>query len=93
MYGGDPVFCDQCNLHYCFTCSTRLKKPVERHRGASCADRQLSENKDAGYHRLYILDELCLLRCPRCRAVKILNICIVTSRSALNHDFPIELSL
>lgn len=67
--GGDAVFCDQCNLYYCCTCSTTLKKPVERHRGASCSDRQLCENKDARWHRLYILDELCLLRCPRCKTV------------------------
>ncbi|XP_059353084.1 uncharacterized protein LOC130692190 [Daphnia carinata] len=65
--GGDAVFCDQCNLYYCCTCSTTLKKPVERHRGATCSERQLGENKDVRWHRLYILDELCLLRCPRCR--------------------------
>lgn len=67
--GGDTVFCDQCNLHYCRTCCNTLRKPVERHRGVTCAANQLGDNKDVGFHRLYILDELCNLRCPRCRAV------------------------
>ena len=67
--GGDTVFCDQCNLHYCRTCCNTLKKPVERHRGVTCAANQLGDSKDIGLHRLYILDELCNLRCPRCRTV------------------------
>jgi hypothetical protein len=67
--GGDTVFCDQCNLHYCRTCCNTLKKPVERHRGVTCASNQLGESKDVGLHRLYILDELCNLRCPRCKRV------------------------
>lgn len=67
--GGDTVYCDQCNLHYCSTCSTTMKKPIERHRGSTCSQRQSLENKDTRWHRLYILDEICLLRCPRCRTV------------------------
>ena len=76
-FGGDVVSCDQCNLHYCATCSTTLKKPVERHRGFSCSYRQVTENKDARWHRLHILDEICMLRCPRCRTViKKINVSI-----------------
>lgn len=66
---GDAVYCDQCNVNYCFTCSTAMKKPVEQHRGSTCTENQRSENKDARQHRLYILDEICLLRCPRCKTV------------------------
>jgi len=68
--GGNVVGCDQCNLHYCATCSAKMNKPVERHRGETCAESQRFGNKDCRLHRLYILDEICLLRCPRCKTVK-----------------------
>lgn len=50
-----------------------MKKPIERHRGSTCYQNQLNENKDARWHRLYILDEICVLKCPRCKTVCVQN--------------------
>lgn len=75
-FGGNVVFCDQCNLHYCTSCSISLKEPVERHKGFSCTQRQACGNKDVAYHRLFILDEICMLRCPRCKTVRHYNLII-----------------
>lgn len=73
QHGGVVAFCDQCPEHYCLDCSEKVGKPIIRHRGQTCEQREedarrLEEIENlTTQHRNRITDAILTLRCPRCK--------------------------
>jgi hypothetical protein len=65
--GGFEVFCDQCSISYCFTCSEKSQNIVPMHFDSDCDENLRRLNPEIQDLVRHITDNILCIKCPLCK--------------------------